>query len=276
MTPEEAQRQPLAHERRERVTVCTLTWRDPLLWLGLAWRDMLHCPSVSLSYGLMFTAVTWALGLTFMHRPEYTLMLGSTVLLMGPALAMGLIEASRSCEIGTRPRLRPCLVCWWKARSSVALFSGLLLVIELLWARSAMLIFALFFDTITPTGNALSILLDPANIGFVVAYAVVSAGFAAVAFAISAVSVPMMLDRPIDAITAAVTSMRACLEHPGVLLMWGALIAGITLLALLPLGLGLMLAWPLVGHASWHAYRGIICPQATANLGRVADAPGMS
>ena len=272
MSPEEAQRQPLAHERRQRVAVCALSWRDPLRWLRAGWHDMLRCPRVSLSYGLMFTAVTWALGLTFLRDPEYTLMLASTVLLLGPALAMGLIQASRSHERGERPLLRPCLIVWWKARSSVALFSGLLLVIELLWARSAMLIFALFFDTMAPSGNALQILLDPANLEFVLAYAVVTALFGSIAFGVAAVSIPLMLDRPVDAITAALTSVRACLEHPWVMALWGVMIASITLLALLPLGAGLMLAWPLVGHASWHAYRGIICPDAGARLERQAAA----
>ncbi len=259
MTPEEAQRHPLAHEARRRVSVCSLGWRDPLRWLRAGWSDVVRCPAVSLSYGLMFTCVTWALGLVFLHDPEYTLMLATTVLLLGPALAMGLIQASRSLERGERPLLRPCLLVWWRVRAGVALFSGLLLIVELLWARSAVLIFALFFDTMAPDGNALQILLDPANLGFVLAYAVVSVLFGAVAFAISAVSIPLLLDRPVDAVTAALTSVRACLEHPWVMLLWGATIASITVLALLPLGAGLMLAWPLVGHASWHAYRGIVC-----------------
>ncbi len=267
MTPEEARRHPLAHETRRRVSVHSLGWRDPLRWLRAGWLDMVRCPWVSLSYGLTFMCLTWALGLTFLRDPEFTLMLASTVLLLGPALAMGLIQASRSQEMGERPRLRPCLLVCWQARAGVALFAGLLLVIELLWARSAMLIFALFFDTMGQSGNALQILTDSANLDFVLAYAAVTALFGAVAFGISAVSIPLMLDRPVDAITAALTSLRACLEHPWVMLLWGMTIASITLLALAPLGAGLMLAWPLVGHASWHAYRGIIANDARTQPG---------
>lgn len=268
MTPEEAQRSLLAHERRERITVDTLEWRDPMRWLAGGWSDIRHCPLIALVFGAIYTAIAWVLGATFVHKPEYTLMLGSTLLLMGPALAMGLIDASRVCAIGERPRLRPCLVCWWKSRASLAVFSMLLLVIELLWARSAMLIFALFFDTVTPTGSALDILLDPANVGFVAAYAVVTAGFGAVAFAISAVSVPLMLDKPVDAITAALTSVRACLERPGLMLLWGVVIAVVTVLSMLPFGLGLMIGWPLIGHASWHAYRGILKPEVIDGFDR--------
>ena len=265
MTPEEAQRQTL-QQQGPRITQPSLSWRDPLRWLQAGWRDLLRCPAVSLSYGVFFTLLVWALGLLFRHRPDYTLMLGSTIPLLGPALAMGLIDASRSCEIGNKPILRLCLVCWWRVRSSVALFSCLLLVIELLWARSSILVFALFTDSMTPTDNALALLLDPHNLGFTAAYMGIGGLFAAIAFGFSAVSVPMMLDRPIDAISAALTSLRCCLERPAVLLLWGLLLAALTLLALLPLGLGLVLAWPLMGHASWHAYRGIVNPEQLAAL----------
>ncbi|MBW4047686.1 MAG: DUF2189 domain-containing protein [Proteobacteria bacterium] len=267
MTPEEAQRQPLARDRWQPVSVCTLTWRDPLRWLRAGWADIERCPAVSLSYGSMFTLVAWAFALSAVRSPEYTLMLASTVLLMGPALAMGLVQASRSCSIGVEAKLRSCLVCWWQTKSSMAIFAGLLLVIELLWARTSLLVFALFSDNLVPTTNLLSMVLDGANRSFMVAYGCASAGFALLAFGMSAVALPLMLDRPAaDAITAAITSLRACLEHPAVMLWWALLVATISLLAMLPLGLGLLVAWPLIGHASWHAYRGIVCPQSLSRL----------
>lgn len=262
MTPEEAQRHPLAQQQATRVSVCTLTWRDPLRWLAAGARDMRACPLLSLSYGALFTAVAWTLGLLLRHNPQYALLLGSGVMLLGPALAMGLIQASRSCEAGRRPRLRPCLVCWLPMRSSVALFAGLLLVLELLWARSSLIVFALFADGMAPAQSPTRLLLDPANLPFVAAYAGVGAAFAGVAYACSVIAVPMLLDRPVDAITAALTSVRACLEHPWVLLAWGALLTTLSALALLPAGLGLLVIGPLLGHASWHAYRGIICPSS--------------
>ena len=260
MTPEEARNHPLAREQAQRVSVCTLGWRDPLRWLAAGARDMRACPLLSLSYGALFTAVAWALAMLLRHSPQYALLLGSGVMLLGPALAMGLIQASRSCEAGRRPRLRPCLMCWWPARSSVALFAGLLLVLELLWARSALIVFALFADAMAPEPTLSGMLLDPANLPFLAAYGAIGALFAAIAFACSVIAVPMLLDRPVDAVTAALTSVRACLEHPWVLMLWGALLTLLTVLALVPAGLGLLLVGPLLGHASWHAYRGILCP----------------
>ena len=264
MTPEEARRQPLAQQRTVRVSVCTLGWRDPLRWLAAGARDMRACPLLSLSYGALFTAVAWALAMLLRHSPQYALLLGSGVMLLGPALAMGLIQASRSCQAGQRPRLRPCLLCWLPMRSSVALFAGLLLVLELLWARSSLIVFALFADSMAPAQSPAQLLTDPSNLSFLAWYAAVGAVFAAIAYACSVIAVPMLLDRPVDAVTAALTSVRACLEHPWVLLLWGALLSALTLLALLPAGLGLLLVGPLLGHASWHAYRGIVCPSAGA------------
>ena len=209
MTPEEARRQPLAQQRSPRVSVCTLGWRDPLRWLAAGARDMRACPALSLGFGALFTAVAWLLGLSLRSSPQYALLLASGVMLLGPALAMGLIQASRSCEAGQRPRLRPCLLCWWPARSSVALFAGLLLVLELLWARSALIVFALFADSMAPEPSVSGLLLDPANRPFLAAYGAIGALFAGFAFACSVIAVPMLLDRPVDAITAALSSLRA-------------------------------------------------------------------
>ena len=261
MTPEEAQHHPLAAETRTRVSVCELGWRDPFRWLTAGWRDFAFCPLVGLTYGALFIAMGWLLVWTLARTPEYTLMLAAGLLLVGPALAMGLIEASRRCEMQQKARLNFCIRCWWPHRGGVAIFAGLLLIIELLWGRTAFVVFALFFDAGIPdSGGVLGLLLDPANLTFVLAYAAVALLFGGLVFAIGVVSIPMMLDRPVDAITAALTSLRVCLEHPVVMMLWAGLIALVGLLAMLPLGLGWIVVLPVIGHASWHAYRGVVCP----------------
>lgn len=261
MTPEEAQHHPLSAETRTRVSVCRLRWNAPFAWLAAGWRDFSRCPAVGLGYGVMLTALGWLLAWTLARTPEYTLMLAAGLLLIGPALAMGLMEASRRCELNLEARLNFCLRCWWPHRSSVAVFAVLLLVIELLWGRTALVVFALFFDSSLPeSADVPRLLLDPNNLAFVLAYLGVAAVFGALVFAISVVSIPMMLDRPVDAITAALTSVRVCLEHPVAMCCWAALIAALSLLAMLPFGLGWIVALPVIGHASWHAYRGVVCP----------------
>jgi uncharacterized membrane protein len=106
--------------------------------------------------------------------------------------------------------------------------------------------------------GSLLALLDPENLNFIAAYLVVGGLFAGLIFAVSVVSIPMILDRSTDAITAGLTSMRLALTQPGVMLLWGALLTALVVLAMLPGFSGLLVIGPVAGHASWHAYRAAV------------------
>jgi uncharacterized membrane protein len=99
---------------------------------------------------------------------------------------------------------------------------------------------------------------NPDNWEFLVIYLVVGGLFATLVFSTAVVSIPMILDRDTDAVWAAITSIRVVFSNPGVMLLWGVLITSLVTVALLPWGLGLILVGPLLGHASWHAYRGAV------------------
>jgi uncharacterized membrane protein len=120
------------------------------------------------------------------------------------------------------------------------------------------------FNTMPSTENLLAELVRVENLEFLITYTVVGAIFAGLIFTTSAISIPMILDRQVDAISAGLTSIRACLQNPGVMILWGALITLIIGLAMLPAFLGLFVAGPVLGHATWHAYRHIVPrPDAT-------------
>jgi len=119
-------------------------------------------------------------------------------------------------------------------------------------------VFAVSFNTMPEKANLLAMLLDPENLGFLITYTVVGGIFATLIFVTSVISIPMIMDRQVDAVSAGLTSIRACLQNPGVMLLWGALITGTILLAMLPVFLGLFIAGPVIGHATWHAYRHIV------------------
>jgi uncharacterized membrane protein len=135
-----------------------------------------------------------------------------------------------------------------------------LTVLELLWGRVSLVLIALFFDTGMPSSiDVMQTLFDPDNQEFVAAYLLIGGVFAMLVFAISVVSIPMILDRDTDAITAAITSIEVVTNNTAVMLLWAALLALlVTLSLLLPLAVGLVVAGPLLGHASWHAYRGSV------------------
>ena len=134
----------------------------------------------------------------------------------------------------------------------------MLLVLEMLWGRASLVIFAVSFDGMPDFKGSLLALLDPENIGFIITYLVVGAVFAGLIYCVSVISIPMLLDRPVDAITAGLTSFRLVLTQTGVMLWWGALITGLVTLALLPGFAGLLVVGPVIGHGTWHAYRAAV------------------
>jgi uncharacterized membrane protein len=119
-------------------------------------------------------------------------------------------------------------------------------------------VFAVTFDGMPDFKGSLLALLSPENITFIVSWAAVGFIFASLIYAVSVVSIPMILDRQTDAITAGLTSMRLVLTQTAVMAWWGLLIAVLVGVALLPWFAGLIVVGPVVGHASWHAYRAAV------------------
>ena len=239
-----------------------LRWGDPFRWLALGWRDVRAVPGIALFYGSCFWAMALLIGWLFRSRPEYVMSLASGCLLLGPFLAMGLYDASRRLESGQRPALGSSITAWDTHISSMAMLVLVLVVLELLWGRASMVVFAVFFNTGMPTSaGVVQAVFNFENWEFLAVYLLVGGAFAAIAFASMVVAMPMILDRDTDALTACITSVRVAAGHPGVLLLWGLLI---TLLVGASLwwtwGAGLMLIGPLLGCASWHAYRHAVAP----------------
>lgn len=234
---------------------------DPFRWLLRGLRDVQAAPGVAVFYGACFWGMALLLGWVFRARPEFTVSLASGCLLIGPFLAMGLYDTSRRLEAGQAPQLSESLTCWDTRTGSMGMLVLVLVVLELIWGRASLVVFAVFFNTGMPsTTGVLEAVFNSHNWSFVAVYAVVGGVFAALVFSISAVSIPMVLDRDTDALTAGITSVRVVLENTAVMLLWGALITALVAASLGAWGVGLLLAGPVLGHASWHAYRASVAP----------------
>ncbi|HSV69673.1 MAG TPA: DUF2189 domain-containing protein [Methylibium sp.] len=242
------------------IRLAPLRWSDPLRWLARGWRDFLRCPGIGLFYGGCFMVMGWALAAVYRHAPAYVLALSAGFLLMGPFLCLGLYDASRRLERGERPDFGDSLFAWDRHTGTLAIFGFVLLVLEMLWGRAAMVVFAVSFEGMPDLRGSLLALVDPENLGFIVAYLGVGGVFAGLIYAVSVVSIPMVLDRGTDAIGAGLTSLRLVFTQPGVMLCWGALITTLVVLAMLPWFTGLLVVGPVLGHASWHAYRAAVEP----------------
>ena len=232
---------------------------EPFRWLDRGWKDLINQPAIALFYGVSFFLMAHILALVFKYKPEFTLSMISGCLLIGPFLAMGLYEVSRRLERGEQPDMASSLMCWDQHIPSMAMLVLVLMVLELLWGRASLVVFAVFFDTGMPsTTGVLEAIFNPKNIEFVMVYLAVGGVFAALVFGLSVVSIPMILDRDTDAITACITSLRVFFDRTLVALFWGLLITLLVVLAMLPSAAGLLVVGPWLGFASWHAYRGAV------------------
>ena len=247
------------------ITLQKLRWGDPLRWLLQGLQDVRSAPGIAVFYGVCFWLMALLLGWVFRTRPEYTMSMASGCLLIGPFMAMGLYDTSRRREAGLRPSLSESLTCWDSHMGSMGMLMLVLVVLELLWGRASLVVFAVFFNTGMPsTTGVLQAVFNPENWSFVAVYAGVGGAFAALVFSTTVVSIPMILDRDTDALTAGITSFRVVLENTAVMLWWGALITAIVGISLWYWGVGLLLAGPVLGHASWHAYRASVTPPPAA------------
>ena len=247
-------------EPRDRIDIHPLGLADPLRWLWQGLRDMLSQPWISLFYGACFWLMALIVSAVFKNNPEYTLSAVSGSLLLGPFLAMGLYEVSRRREQGLQPELAASLTCWDGHIKSMSMLVLVLMVLELLWGRASLVVFAVFFNTGMPsTTGVIEAIFNPENIDFVAVYLFVGGIFATLVYAISAVSIPMILDRDTDAISAGITSVRVFFGELAVMLLWGLVLSVLVVLSFMsPWMLGLVVVGPWLGHASWHAYRGTV------------------
>jgi uncharacterized membrane protein len=251
----------------------------PWIWLAGGWEDMLRAGRVSFAWGALFVAVGAALigGAALLGVYEVILPLAAGFPLLAPVLVIGLYEVSRRIEAGEKVNLKTPLLALRRNAGQLGVMGFVLGFVFLAWIRIATLLFALFFGTGTFTGADFvnQVVLSSANALFLVIGSAIGAVLALVVFAISAVSLPMLLDRERDnAFTAIATSVAAVRANPRAMLLWAFLIVTFTGAGLL-LGLvGLVLTVPLIAHATWHAYRDIVARDDGAADTATPTSPG--
>ena len=227
----------------------TLDMAAPLRWLRLGWLDISRAPQLSLIYGLaltllslLITGFTWRYGTMALY-----IGLASGFIFVGPVLGVGLYSISRQLQEGRKPVLGYCIREGQQHLRELLVLGIILLVVLLVWARAAT-IMSVFLPMQAHPG--FSQLLPYLGIG-----SMVGAVFAGVVFAASAFSVPMIMDRKADAITAVVTSANAVLRNKKPMLLWAVIIMLTVLLGFATALIGFLVLLPVIGHATWHAYK---------------------
>ncbi len=235
----------------------------PWAWLAAGWRDLWRVPFISLTYGVLFAGVsgflTWML---FGLELEYLLMpMVAGFMLVGPMLAVGLYETSRRLDAGESTDLGSALFVTTRSPAQLAFLGALLMLMLLAWIRIAQLIYALFFGLAGFPGFEQSVHLlffTVDGLAMLAIGSVVGGVIAAAVFAVAAFAVPMLMVREVDAITAMIASAAAVRANFWPMLVWGWLIVVLTGVGIVTLYVGLIVTFPLLGHATWHAYRHVV------------------
>lgn len=232
----------------------------PLDWLRRGWKDLAGNLGASLIYGLLLALVGYLILTYASQRPYLFSVAISGFLLIGPLTAAGLYEISRQAEKGRRIGFFESLQGLPSHRDSLLHFGILLALMLVVWERISAIMFALFYsDRVPDLANFYSdVFFSGDYLQFVTAYLLAGGLLACIVFSISVVSIPMMMERDVDIMTAMVTSARAATSNPAAMLVWGALLVALVLIGFATMMIGSIILLPLLGHATWHAYRDLL------------------
>jgi uncharacterized membrane protein len=232
----------------------------PFYWLRAGWQDLKANPLPSLAYGLLFALCGDLIILALLQSPHLLTVSISGFFLVAPLLAAGLYELSRRLEAGEKILFIDSLKCFGRNGQSLAFFGLILALITLLWERFSAIAFTLVDATSAPVASAYlnEIVFDGEHLAFTATWFALGAILALFVYALTVVSIPLILDREADVATAIMTSLRAFTHNAAPLLLWAAMLVALTLLGFATLLFGLVLIMPILGHASWHAYRELV------------------
>jgi uncharacterized membrane protein len=218
-------------------------------WLRAGWVDFMNAKAISLAYGgfvflvsLLVAWLAWKLG-------GFVLLLSalSGFVFVAPLLAFGLYSVSRQLCEGRKPSFERTFAAIKRPLSNSMVYTLVLLVIFLLWARAGMMVQVFFPMGAKPDWEHL--------VSFLLIGSAVGSIFACVSFAVSVFSLPMLANRDIDTITAAISSINAVLRNKPAMLVWAFMICSLTLIGFLTAGIGLIIVIPWLAYATWHGYR---------------------
>lgn len=217
-------------------------------------------------FGLFFSAVYVVIGvlLLWLGADQIIWILATSLgfPLVAPFAAAGLYDVSRRLEQGQPLIWSEVLGIVWRERTRQLPWLGAIIVIYFLfWTFLAHMIFALFMglSPMTDVSQSWAIFLTPKGLIMIVVELVVGGVLAFVLFALTVISLPLVLDREVDFVTAMMLSVRSVINNPAIMLTWAVTIAVLSVIALIPWFLGLFAALPVLGHATWHLYRRAIC-----------------
>jgi uncharacterized membrane protein len=225
-------------------------------FLAAGWKDMRATGYRGVVYGVIFVVMGYAIQLVYENLWQMTMGMTAGFFLLGPFLCCGIYDLSRQHDRGYKPNVSASTLSWSRNWKSIAFFAAILTFFMIVWARVSVVLFALFGAHNYPDlRQMIAKVVSLDNLEFLIVWSGVGFVFASLVFAISVISVPMLLDRGTDTMESIFASAKALWNNPGAMLIWAlsiAVIIGVGLIFFLPL---VAITAPLIGHATWHAYK---------------------
>jgi uncharacterized membrane protein len=217
------------------------------------------------AFGILFSAV-YVLGglvlymvLTAAGQSWWLVPLALGFPLLAPFLAVGLYDVSRRLERGEPLDWNAVLgVVIRQKDRQIPSMAVVIMVFFMFWVFVAHTVYALFFGLSAYEGSLIAKFTSPTGLMMLAIGSAVGGAMALVLFSLMVISLPLLLDKELDFVTAMITSFGAVSKSPSVMLTWAAIIAASIFVAMLPVFLGLFIVLPVLGHASWHLYRRVL------------------
>jgi uncharacterized membrane protein len=231
-----------------------------LVWIRRGWEDLRRMERASLAHGLIISVIGAVLLMLGGTHPYLIAAAVTGYLLVGPIMTTGLCELSRR-RAAREPRgFDESLEAVSRNPEALMHFGGILALIAIVWFVASTVLLQSVLGIRVPS---LAVALwggagDFASTREVIAYFSSGAVFAVTVFALSVVAVPLIIDRHASASEAMWASVKAALHNIPAMIVWAALIVTLTALGFVTLLLGMIVIAPLLGHATWHAYRDLV------------------
>jgi uncharacterized membrane protein len=229
------------------------------VWLSRGWDDLFRHPMASLAYGAMVTLLGLII-FAYSRHPFFVAAVTTGFLLVGPVLTAGVCELSRRHDVGEEATFGLSLDVLSKQREPLLGFAGVLCLLAVVWLGLSMAMLETMAGGAAPDlastvwGDVLA-QLSPLQVQV---YLGVGGVLALVVFALSVVTVPMIVDRHVTAGSAMRMSMRVARQDPWAMLLWSVLIVALVGIGFASNLLGMLVIFPLLGHATWYAYRDLV------------------
>jgi uncharacterized membrane protein len=249
-----------AEARNLRLGTARVSIGRPLTWLHLGWLDMRRNWGASLGYGALTVAFGWTLLIFLGTHPYYVAAAISGFLLVAPVMSAGFAEISRRYSSGQSASFDDSLDGFSRNYSALFWFGAILALCAVVWFAASAVMLNTVFHIVAPDMQETLYrgFLDSMNRSQVEAYVAVGGALAAFVFMLSVVTVPLIIDQHASPGQAMFASVRAVFTNIPAMILWSALILVLTIIGYAPFLGGLLIVSPLLGHATWHAYRDLI------------------